>query len=70
MNDRILDEVKYSQDVRKYYKSILEGRFLSINTCRTPESHHPPKRTGDLEVRRETYFSYFSLTFAFFFLSL
>ena len=32
MNDRILDEVKYSQDVRKYYKSILEGRFLSINT--------------------------------------
>ena len=32
MNDRILDEVKYIRDVQNYYKSILEGRLLSINT--------------------------------------
>lgn len=32
MNDRIQDVDKYIQDVRNYYKSILEGRLLSINT--------------------------------------
>lgn len=32
MNDRILDEDKYIRDVQNYFKSILEGRLLSINT--------------------------------------
>jgi hypothetical protein len=32
MNDRILNKPKYIEDVRYFYKPILEGRFLSLNT--------------------------------------